>query len=188
MRKSSIFVFTVTMGALAWFDVPRAGAQEIYKAFVSEVCITTNSSGNLVYKPFGNFDFIRQCAQDNGITNLMGLSLVYNRTANALQVVRGTNHDLVCTPLSFSGGTSLSNSNGTKVETLEFVFVDSNTTAAGTFAATERSFLNSSNQLSAFSLNGRLQYTASAGTNGPALYRGTVFAGQGFFFPERWGF
>ena len=110
--------------------------------------------------------------------------MVFNRTANALQVVSGSNHVVVCTPLSFSGGVSLSNSNETKVERLEWVFADADTMADGTFLATERTFLGTSNQLSGFLLSGRLQYTAPArgGTNGPAIYSGTLIAGPGFGF------
>jgi hypothetical protein len=179
MKRNTIFTWTIALSLLTCVNVPRSKAQEIYKAFVSEVCISTNASGRLVYRPFTSRDFIRKCASDAGITNLTGLSLVFNRTANALQVVSGTNHDLVCTPLSFSGGVSLSNSNNTKVERLEFVFADADRMAAGTLKATERSSLGLSNQLSGFQLTGRLQYAVSAaGTNGPAIYTGTIVAGR----------
>ena len=179
MKRNTIFTWAIAMSLLTCVNVPRSKAQEIYKAFVSQVCILTNASGGLVYQPFGTRDFIRKCASDAGITNLTGLSLVFNRTANALQVVSGTNHDLVCTPLSFSGGVSLSNSNNTKVERLEFVYADRHTMADGTLKATERSSLGLSNQLSGFQLTGRLQYAVSAdGTNGPAIYTGTIVAGR----------
>jgi hypothetical protein len=174
-------VWTVAVSLSSWLGVPCGQAQELYRAFVSQVCISSNASGGLVYRPFGNRDFIRKCAHDQGITNFAGLSLVYNRTANALQVVSGTNHDLVCTPLSFSGGVSLNKSNYAKVERLEFVYVDGHTMADGTLAATERSFLNPSNQLSGFFLSGRLQY-AAAGANGPVIYTGSIFASSGFGF------
>ena len=175
------------MSLSVWLGVPSGNAQELYKAFVSQVCISTNASGNLVYKFFGNRDFISQCAEEQGITNLAGLSLVFNRTANALQVVSGTNHVLVCTPLSFSGGVSLSNSNHTKVERLEFVYADGHTMADGTLKATELTFTGGfgTNQFSAFQLTGRLQYAVpAAGTNSAAIYTGSIFAGSrlSFFF------
>src|SRR5262245_26966344 len=178
-RNNPVFVWTMAVCLSAWVGVPCGKAQELYKAFVSEVCITTNASGGLVYRLFGNRDFIRQCAHDQGITNLFGLSLVFNRTANALQVVSGTgtNRVLVCTPLSFSGGVSLSKSNYAKVERLEFVYVDGSTLANGTLAATERSFRYSSNILSGFELTGRLQYAVpGTGTNSAAIYTGSIFA------------
>jgi hypothetical protein len=82
---------------------------------------------------------------------------------------------------------SLSNSNETKVERLEWVFADADTVADGTFLVTERTFLGASNQLSGFLLSGRLQYTAPAegGTNGPAIYSGSLIAGPGFGFGFR---
>jgi len=182
MKRNRILVSTMAVGVALWLGVPSDNAQELYRAFVSQVCITTNASGGLVYKFFGNRDFIRKCAQEQGITNLAGLSLVFNRTANALQVVSGTNQ--VCTPLSFSGGVSLSNSNGTKVERLEFVYADGHTMADGTLKATERTFTSwGTNQFSAFQLTGRLQYALpAAGTNGPAIYTGSLFASSGFGF------
>jgi hypothetical protein len=132
-----------------------------------------------VYHSYGNGQIIRECAQENGITNLVGLLLVYNRTADALQVVSGTNHTVVCTPLSFSGGAWLSNSNQTKVERLAGVYVENSSTPNGTLAATERLAYSPSNTLSFFSLSGQLHYAAN-GTNGPVIYKGSIFAGSGF--------
>jgi hypothetical protein len=185
MKRNRIFVWMIAVSVSLGLGVPSGQAQEIYRAFVSQVCITSNASGGLVYTPFGNRDFIRKSAREQGVTNLAGLSLVFNRTANALQVVSGTNHVLLCTPLSFSGGQSLSNSNGTKVERLEFVFADGHTMADGTLKATERTFTGGwgTNQFSAFQLTGRLQYAVpAAGTNGPAIYSGSIFAGSLFGF------
>ncbi|HXJ60186.1 MAG TPA: hypothetical protein VNU68_26360 [Verrucomicrobiae bacterium] len=182
MRKN-ILVWAIAACLSLCLGVPCGKAQELYRAYVSQVCISTNATGGLVYKPFGNRDFIRKCARDQGMTNLAGLSLVFNRTANALQVVSGTNHVLVCTPLSFSGGVSLTNTNNTKVERLEFVYADAATMANGTLIATERSFLRSSNQLTGFALTGRLQYAVpAAGTNSPTIYSGSIVAGQVFAF------
>lgn len=177
MKRNRLLVYTIVTSLMPWL----ANSQEIYRAFVNEVCISTNASGQLVYRTIGNRNFIQKCAQDEGITNLTGLSLVFNRTANALQVVSGTNHDLICTPLSFSGGESLSNSNMTRVERLEFVYVGTNTLAGGTLFATERT-----NAFTGFRLTGRLQYaTAAEGTNGPAIYSGTLFAGRLFSHRDR---
>lgn len=160
--------------------IQTLGAQD-YGVMVKTTRITTNGTGGLVYHAYRNRDIIRECARENGITNLTGLTLVYNRTADALQVVTGTNHTVVCTPLSFSGGTWLSNSNGTRAERLTFVFVETNTVSSGTLAATERFMFGPSNTVARFSLSGRLQYTVeAAGTNGPAIYRGTIKAGRGF--------
>ncbi|HWW00598.1 MAG TPA: hypothetical protein VNZ64_12945 [Candidatus Acidoferrum sp.] len=167
-------VFSLTLG------IQSTRAQD-YNASVNAVLIETNSSGNLIYHRFRNRDIINECAHEKGITNTMGLSLVYNRTADALHVVMGTNHTVVCTPLTFAGGTWLINSNHTRAERLTWVYVETNTMAGGTLAATETFHYGPSNTLTGFVLSGNLQYTAADGTNGPAIYRGSLHAASGDF-------
>jgi len=48
-------------------------------ANVQLTCVTTNSSGNLVYERVGTWSFIKECASEMGITNLFGLSLVQSQ-------------------------------------------------------------------------------------------------------------
>ncbi|HWV98053.1 MAG TPA: hypothetical protein VNZ64_00040 [Candidatus Acidoferrum sp.] len=171
----------VVIGMAAVFSLSlgiRSTRAQDFNAFVNAVVISSNSSGGLVYHKFRNGDIIRACANEQGITNLMGLSLVYNRTADELQVVTGTNHTVVCTPLTFAGGTWLSNSNHTKAERLAFVYVETNNVTGGTLSATERFKYGPSNELTFFSLSGQLQYTVPAsGTNPAAIYRGRIVAG-----------
>ena len=144
-------------------------------ANVQLTCVTTNSSGNLVYERVGTWSFIKDCASEMGVTNLAGLSLVYNRSNSSLQVVSGTNHTVLCTPLSFGGGTALSNTNGTVVELQTFVFVESNSVASGLLTATERISPGTTNRPPLFSLIGQLNYTEPAnGTNPPAICHGTL--------------
>jgi hypothetical protein len=138
-------VFSLSLG------IQSTRAQD-YPAFVNAISISSNSSGGLVYHRFRNGDIIRECAHDQGITNLTGLSLVYNRTMDELQVVTGTNNTVVCVPLVFNGGTWLSNSNHTKAERLTFVFVETNSVSGGTLSATERFAYGPSNQITSFSL------------------------------------
>lgn len=183
MKTNGTLALTVAIALSCGLGALPGHAQELSKAFVSLVCISSNQSGGLVYRSIGNRDFIRQCAREQGITNLSGLSLVFNRTSNSLEVVRGTNHDLVCTPLSFSGGVSLGKSNHSRVERLEFVYVGSDTMADGTLAATERYVFGRSNQLTGFSLTGRLQYAVSgSSSNRTAIYTGSLIAGPRFLF------
>ena len=169
----------VAAALLQAFTVCSHGADQLFDVTVRAVSITTNQSGNVIYGAVRNGDLIRKCASDEGITNLSGLMLVYDRTADALKVVMGTNNTVVCTPLSFEGGVSLPNTNGTRIERLAFVFAGTNTVANGTLAATERLSLDSSNQLTSFRLVGRLQYAVPAsGTNPPVIYNGTLVAGS----------
>ena len=89
---------------------------------------------------FGNQDLLRSCANQIGITNLMGLHLVYDLNSDSLEVVSGygSNQTLLCSPLTFSGGVFLSNTNATKSERQALGFYpDGNPTPVGTLTATE---------------------------------------------------
>ncbi len=179
MKSTKPVVIAIATACLLACGTQSASAQN-FRAFVSAVRISTNQNGVLVYHRISNGDIIRNCAREEGITNFTGLSLVYNRTADALQVIRGTNQPAICTPLRFGEGTWLLNSNHTVTERLTFVFVEPNTVAGGTLAATERFRYGPTNQLTSFSLFGELQYTTPAhGTNPPAIYRGRLMAGTG---------
>jgi hypothetical protein len=151
----------------------------LFRADIHVTCVFTNASGNLVYERNNTSDFIQDCASDHGITNLTGLSLVFNRSNSTLQVVSGTNQTLVCTPLSFTNGLSLTNTNHTVIELQKFVLVESNTVVSGVLTATEHLTYGTSNQLTSFTLIGRLSYTEPAsGTNPPAICRGILLVGH----------
>ena len=157
-------------------------AQDLVPAFLSAISVSTNgTNGNLSYHSFGNRDIIRNCATSAGLTNLQGLSLVYDRTNDTLDVVSGTNQTLICTPASFSGGTSLSNTNGTTTQELTFVFWEGSTVANGTLSALEHTF-SGTNGVTSFNLKGQLQFQVPAsGTNGPTIYIGSLIAGNKLF-------
>lgn len=177
-RKQLLIMAMVSMVAQS-FLVQSSQAQDLFRVFVSTVTTYTNDAGKLTHRQYGNQEIIRDCADEHGVTNLTDLSLVYDRTADAVQVVTGTNHAVLCTPLSFSGGVSLSNTNATKTERLAFVFVDSSQVANGTLSAIERSCYGPTNELVSFSLKGRLQYaTPGDGTNSPTIYNGVIIAGS----------
>jgi hypothetical protein len=180
MAATAFITTASTQSSLAQPDT------NLFRATVQLTCVTTNSSGNLVYERVGNSTFIKQCASEMGVTNFVGLSLVYNRSNSSLEVVSGTNHALLCTPLTFSGGLALSNTNNTVVELQSYVFVETNTVASGVLTATERIFPGSTNHPPAFTLIGQLNYTEPAsGTNPPAICHGTLFVGSLFsFFPH----
>jgi hypothetical protein len=185
-NRKSLFVGIAAAVAVLMTSVSNGRSQELLPAFVSAVAISTNSTnGNLTYHSFGNRDIIHNCASSAGLTNVEGLSLVYNRSNATLDVVSGTNQTLVCTPAAFSGGTSLSNTNGTVTQELTFVFWEGSTTANGTLAAVEHTFTKT-NGVTLFSLKGQLQFSVpGSGTNGPTIYLGSLVAGNGF--PEIFG-
>jgi hypothetical protein len=139
--------------------------------------VVTNSSGGLSYSHYGNRQILRAAADAAGLTNLFGLRLVYNKTNDTLEVVMGTNDVVIATPMTFNGGVSLSKTNDTVVERLAWVFLGTNGMAAGTLRATEHSHFGTSNELTRFTLIGRLQFANPAqGTNGATIYSGTISA------------
>lgn len=180
MAAGAIITLASTQSSLAQSDT------NLFRANVQLTCVTTNSSGNLVYERVGTWTFIKNCASELGITNLSGLSLVFDRSSSALEVVSGTNHMVLCTPLSFSGGLAFTNTNNTVVELQNYVFVETNSVASGVLTATERIFPGTTNHPPSFTLIGELNYTEPAsGTNPPAICHGTLFVGPFFsFFPH----
>lgn len=184
----SLFIGITAAVAVLLTGVSSSRAQELFPAFVSTLAVTTNSTnGNLSYHFFGNRDIIRDCASSAGITNLEGLSLVFNRTNDSLDVVSGTNQTLVCTPATFSGGTTLSNTNHTISQVLTFVFWEGSTTANGTLSAVEKTF-TTTNGTTFLSLKGQLQFAVpGSGTNSTTIYTGSLSAGNGRFGFEEFG-
>lgn len=186
MKKHKWIILISAAVVMFLTSVASSGAQEFYPAYVSAFTISTNSDGNLAYHYFRNRDIIRNCADDMGLTNLGGLSLVFDRSADALDVVSGTNQTVVCTPLTFSGGTSLSNTNGTITQRLTYVYYENNSEAAGTLLARERLGF-STNGVSYFHLQGQLQFAVpSDGTNSPAIYVGSLMTGSDLFREFGW--
>jgi hypothetical protein len=153
-------------------------AQDLLSARVSTRCVMTNQTGGLSHSRYGNREIINQAADAAGITNRMGLRLVYNRTNDDLEVVMGTNHTVVATPITFSDAVSLSKTNGRVTERLAWVFLGTNAAPSGTLRATENSSFGTSNQLTHFSFHGQVQFAVSASTNeAAAIYAGSIFAG-----------
>lgn len=189
MKKIKLITLAAVSMALQISAVPSVKAQEIYPAYLNTVSVATNSStGELTYHRYANWDVIHACAAEAGLTNTMGLKLVYDRTADALEVVSGTNNTVVCTPLTFNAGVALNNTNSTKIQRLAFVYWETNQVTSGTLLASERLAYNT-NGVAWFRLNGQLQFAFPGdGTNSAAIYAGSLVAGSGLFDEdEDWG-
>jgi hypothetical protein len=180
-NKTNLLMVALAAVGMQLISTPSGQAQEFDPAFVSAVSISTNQTG-LVYHELDNRDLIRHCAHEQGLTNLTGLHVVYDRTADAVEVVHGTNNTLICTPLAFSKVTSLSNTNGTKVQRFAWVSWEASTVANGTLVANERIIPATTNHPAFFNLHGQLQFNVPAnGTNPPTIYIGNINAGSPFF-------
>lgn len=181
MKKDKWIITTAAVAAVLLTGVVSSRAQEFYPAFVNAFNISTNGNGELTYHHIKNRDIIHHCADEMGITNLEDLSLVYDRSADVLDVVSGTNQTVICTPLAFSGGTSLSDTNGTVTQRLAYVYYENGADANGTLLAREK-LCSTTNGVSYFRLQGQLQFAVPGdGTNMPAIYLGSMTAGTDLF-------
>jgi len=152
-------------------------AQPFYRANLETCTIATNQTGNLAYRSYGNRELIRDAAAQNGITNLSTLSVVYDQTADALEVVSGTNFTLISTPITFATGVALSNTNGV-TQRFGGVYCGTNTTPSGTLVAQQGAVPATAHRAATYSLQGQLQFAVlSSGTNSPVIYLGNVSVG-----------
>jgi hypothetical protein len=191
--KTTLFTLKCLAVAVAAFGLQLIGAatvsaQDLYQVYLNAVGISTNSDGNLVYKELDNRDLIRAAASADGLTNLNGLSLVYNVEGSDVEVVSGTNKTVISTPLTFSGGVSFTNTNDTKGQLLKYVYWGPSTVSSGTLAAGEWIRYGSTNQITNqitdFLLEGQLQFAVpGSGTNGPTIYLGNLNVEHRMFFP-----
>lgn len=165
--------------------IQSSAARDLYRADVDTVGVYTNRLGEFVCREFGNDEIIRETAAAAGITNLEKLRLVYSVTNDALEVVTGTNSLVVATPLSFAGGTTLMNTNATRVERLSFVYQAGGTNACGTLLAGEDVIPETTNHPGFFNLTGQLQFALPSddGTNSPVIFTGSLSAGEDRFEP-----
>lgn len=172
---SQCLAVTVAAFGSQLIGASTSNAQDLYHVNLNAIGISTNLDGRLVYKELDNRDLIRETASAQGLTNLTGLSLVYSLQGSDIEVVSGTNNTVLGTPLTFSGGVSLNNTNGTEGQVLEYVYWDTNSTASGTLAAGEWTRYGATNQITNFSLQGQLQFAVTDnGTNGPSIYLGNI--------------
>jgi len=183
MKKYCLLSCLALWALFSLATVTEASAQSsanLYKAFVSAEGVTTNNSGRLAGVFASNRDIIRRCANDNGITNISNLTLVYDRNADALQVVNRSTGELICTPIEFSGGLSLTNANGTTVEQLSFIYLNGSDQAAGTLRGTKRFRYDNSGNIIRFSFNARLQFAVTGEEARSKIYSAFLSTGSRF--------
>ena len=157
--------------ALALFPFTQEGQAQtnLLPVKFNAVCTSTNSTG-LVRERVTGMNLIDDCAVESGLSNLDGLTLVFNVTNFSVQVV-DTNGVALCTSLAFTGGLIFTNtnsvtesgSNTTQIVFQQDVVVGTNQAASGVISGSAK--WNDSD-LSSFRLNATLLYTEPAtGTN-----------------------
>jgi len=177
MKKSKIILLAVAVAGSQLLGIHSSSAQQFYPASISAESATTNPAGNLVYHELSTKDFIQTSANEQGITNLTGLSLVFDAKADALEVVSGTNDTLVFTTLTFADILPLSNTNGTSLQRFASVYWGASQTPNGTLVANEQIVPATATQPARFSLQGQIQIAVPAiGTNAPTIIVGNISA------------
>lgn len=126
-----LFIITVITHCLAAINAQATGDNAYKVNFVSS-SIQTNRAGRLVESNYSGRDVLRACAREHGFSSITNLQLVYDLDADAIQVVQVTDGAVLCTAMSFDGGQSISNANGSVVERLAFVFLSGDNEARGT--------------------------------------------------------
>jgi hypothetical protein len=168
----SQFLFIQTIAAQS--------SPNLYKVIIRLDGVTTNDFGRLIGVFAEKGDIVRRCAIENGISS-GGLVLVYDRDADALEVVNRTNAAVVCSPFVFSGGFSLSSATGRSRERLTFTYLEGSGEASGTLRATERFTYDSNGNVIGFSLTGKLQFALTPSDRSSKIYSGFLTTGPRFF-------
>ncbi len=183
MKSPSKILLAAALVALSqWGFTQRAAAQStnLYWVFYFADGVTTNNFGRLAGTFASTRDIVRKCAADNGITNANTLALVYDRDADALEVVNRSDGSVICTPFSFSDGTALPNSSGTFRERLALVHLDGSGDVAGSVRASERYAYNLDGDVVRIFITGRLQFAVTGDAVRTRIYTATFSTGSRF--------
>ncbi len=174
MKQPNMALFLAVLTMAPGFLTTRAQSADLYKVNVSAICISTNDNGQLRSKPFTARDIIRDCADGQGITNLTGLTLVYNRDVDTVQVVNRTNGAVVCDFMAFDNGVAVANAAGTVRERVAFAYLQDQHNADGTIRGTERYVFDEHGAVIAFHFNGKLHIgTPATDSSRAKVYSGT---------------
>lgn len=148
------------------------------------ICTSSNSTG-LSREIVTGTNLIDNCAVENGLSNLDGLTLVFNPTNFSVQVL-GTNGTPLCTSLAFPGGLTFTNistnitedaSNATQIVFQRDVLVETNLTSSGVISGIASW---KGTNISDFRLNAILLYSEPVpGTNTPEICRAVLRVGEG---------
>ena len=183
--KSVNLMLALALAAVVQLALPAGSRASVtinqyYPATVFLSSVSTNAAGNLAYKELSNRDLLKAAAAFTGRTNTAGLSVVYNATQESVQVVSGTNGFVLTTPLAFADSTCLATTNASQTQRFGAVYYGGNTTPTGTFVAAELTTPARGKRPATYAYANQLQFTVT-GTNGTAIYVGTVSADTGGF-------
>ena len=176
MKKTLLLILSVL-----FLHSLSAKAADLFNVIVRGTCRATNDQGHIVSVPFGNAELIKRCADENGITNLASLTLVYDVDEDDTEVVNVSDGSVICESLTFSGGASVFNERGTVRERQAFIFLEDN--RVGSFIGTEKSLRGGNGTLLRFSLRGKFQLGMPAQNNERAKVYSGIFTTGNVFVP-----
>ena len=141
---------------------------------------TTNAIGKVVLIPERTKDLVEDCANDHQL-NPADLSLVYDRQAGIIKVVRSDDGSTVCTMITLAGGANVIAANGNRTERQAFVFWEDSDEANGSILGTELSTRGTNGELLKFSFRGSIQFGLEMYDNEPPkIFQGNFATGRKF--------
>jgi hypothetical protein len=157
----------VIIGAIACQTVV-VQAQDVFRARFRATCRPSDDSSNRDSHRMNQRDLIEQC-EGTGFSRReldRNFALVYNPTADSLQVVNESDGSVVCDVFQFQGGTNVIG--GDQLERFVFVFAPNQPEAIGSAIITERPVDDNSesNGVTRARITGKIQFTMIELTNG----------------------
>ena len=148
------------------------------KAFDGDRMVRTSTSTSTILK-----DYIAN--QDPGSSNTVrDLRLVYDPEGDRIAIAN-TSGDILTDVIGFGNSTTLSNSDDSRRERHAFVFVGSNSEAAGSALISERITRDGENNIIRLASHGTFQYAVSGGEATSAqICTGTFSAGRKLVIKE----
>src|SRR5258708_37983217 len=133
MKRGRVFAVVL---AIASAQAVALQAQDLFRLSFHATCRSLNDQGRLATTRINQTNLIARCVGTNdAFATNSPFALVFNATADSIQVVNLTNSALVCDVFQLQG--VVSNSDGARLERLSFLFTPDQTNAVGNAITTE---------------------------------------------------
>src|SRR3954454_12967983 len=128
----------VLASILAFVHLAMGQTQDLFRVTFRANCRALGDRGRLIHTRFTDQDIVAQCVGTNvsSVALTQNFALVYNATADRIQVVSVTNGLALCDVLEFQGGALATDTR--QSERFTFLFVPEETNAVGSAVISER--------------------------------------------------
>jgi hypothetical protein len=162
-----------------------AQTQDLFRVAFKANCVATGANGLSRNSKITDKDIIARCISSNGVSSralVRNYALVYNTSADSLQVVSAANGTLVCDVVQFQPVAFTSDPRQT--DQFAFMFLPDQTTAFGSAVISQRNRNLTGSANDRANITGKLQFVltgdmALGGTNGPAATTGEAATTNG---------